>query len=494
MIRPVNSFEMLEPRVLCYAGDILVSALGGDGSTHELRRYNPGGDLVGSIEIPGGGHDLQVDRFGQIQQWVGETLYRHVGPLDEAGEWVPQRNVAGWGAIGRTYYGGVATLGQYVFATDQATGSDTTRGLIRFDADNGYAPQRFATDQDFSDVTIGNDGLLYAMNGGGTFTPQVRAYDPVTLDLVRAINTPGFDNTAVAVDSQGNLYLGGSFDDKLWKLNPSGVALKSIDVTPTDIDVSADDQILMSGQGFVRLLNTELDELASFEAGSFSGTTFVAFAEHQHPLALTGTIIGKLFNDLDNDGIHDPGESVLRGRRVWVDLNSNGVHDAQDRSAPTNGAGLYRLGNMPAGTHVLRQKLPEGWSATKPFAKRTATLAGLQTLGGQNFGSWQNATITGFVFHDFNRNGVREDTEGPLAQWQLFLDLDADGVLDPGESSVRSNNRGQYTFADLTPGTYTIRITQQPGWFRTTKPAYELTLAPAEAAAPRLFGEKRIIS
>jgi hypothetical protein len=66
-------------------------------------------------------------------------------------------------------------------------------------------------------------------------------------------------------------------------------------------------------------------------------------------------------------------------------------------------------------------------------------------------------------------------------------------LLDEGEISIRTNNRGKYTFTNLTAGTYTIRIIQQPDWFRTTQPAFEVTLAPGEVAADRLFGEKRIV-
>jgi hypothetical protein len=482
--------DVLEARQLFYAGDILVAARSDDGNTNQLRRYNQAGVVVDQGVIPGGNHDFQVDRNGDVQMWIDDQLFRHTGPVSDAATWQFDATAAGWSSIGRTFYGGVATLGRYVFATDQETGGGgAEKGLIRFDADNDYAPTRFATNSDFSDVTIGNDGLLYALNAGTT----VSVFDPITLAPVRTITVPGSDNTAVAVDSQGNLYLGGFFDEKLWKLDPSGGIIKSIDVLPTDIDISADDQILMSGQGFVRLLDANLDEITSFEAGSFTGTTFVAFAEHQYPAALSGALGGRLFNDLDGDGIKDADEGALARRRVWLDLNASGAWDVGDVSTVTNGSGNYLFAAVPAGTYNLRQIVPEGWSPTKPFAKRIVTIVAQQSLGGQNFGSRQNVIISGFVYHDSNRSKVRDPLESPLARWQVYLDLDDDGVLDADETSVRTNNAGKFVFT-TTPGTYTIRIVQQPGWFRTTQPSFLVALGAGEVAADRLFGEKRIIS
>jgi hypothetical protein len=104
--------------------------------------------------------------------------------------------------------------------------------------------------------------------------------------------------------------------------------------------------------------------------------------------------------------------------------------------------------------------------------------------GGANFGSWQNVIISGYVYHDANHNKIRDPLESPLGGWQVFIDADSDGLLDPDEVSVRTNNAGKYTFTTLPAGTYTIAIVQQPGWYRTTQPHL-----PSRAGPGRSRGE-----
>ena len=231
------SIEPLEQRMLLYAGDIL-AVCDVNGTISEVRDYTQDGQRAAVVRIPGDdGRDLAVDPNGNIQLWQGTfdpKLVAHQGPLTGTGGWVTEattQQVPQWSTINRTFYGGVAVYGQYVFATDQKTGNDNPgNGLIRFDANNNYAPTRFASGMDFSDVTLGMDGKLYAMNGGQAFQPQVWIYDPISLQLIRSVTVPGFDNSTVAADSDGNIYVGSFSDDKTWKLSPTGQILKSIDV------------------------------------------------------------------------------------------------------------------------------------------------------------------------------------------------------------------------------------------------------------------------
>jgi GH25 family lysozyme M1 (1,4-beta-N-acetylmuramidase) len=205
-------------------------------------------------------------------------------------------------------------------------------------------------------------------------------------------------------------------------------------------------------------------------------------------------IRGRLFNDVDGDGVKDANEGGLGGRTVWIDHDGDGDIDADERTTLSASNGFYEFDGVAEGTYVVRQLVPAGWTATKPIAKRLLTLADGEQRGGANFGSWQNVTISGYVYHDSNKNGLRDPLESPLARWQVYVDADNDGVLDPNEISVRSNNAGKYTFTTLTTGTYTIRIVQQPGWRRTTQSLFLVALGPGESASGRMFGEKRIVA
>ena len=57
--------------------------------------------------------------------------------------------------------------------------------------------------------------------------------------------------------------------------------------------------------------------------------------------------------------------------------------------------------------------------------------------------------------------------EPPLAGWTIFLDTDADGVLDAGEAQTTTDAQGHYAFSDLPPGSYTVAEVGQDGWWQT---------------------------
>jgi len=60
-----------------------------------------------------------------------------------------------------------------------------------------------------------------------------------------------------------------------------------------------------------------------------------------------------------------------------------------------------------------------------------------------------------------------------LAGWTIYLDLDNDNQLDANEPFDITDANGEYSFADLPAGNYTIREVQQPGWVQTA-PAAEV--------------------
>jgi len=70
----------------------------------------------------------------------------------------------------------------------------------------------------------------------------------------------------------------------------------------------------------------------------------------------------------------------------------------------------------------------------------------------------QHPEIRGTLVHDLDGSGVVDVGEPGLAGWTVFLDTSDDGILDVGEASTitLADERGSYSFADLTPGDYTV--------------------------------------
>ncbi|HJQ81821.1 MAG TPA: S8 family serine peptidase, partial [Lacipirellulaceae bacterium] len=66
-----------------------------------------------------------------------------------------------------------------------------------------------------------------------------------------------------------------------------------------------------------------------------------------------GNIFGFVYNDLDTDGIRDPGEVGLPGFTVFIDVNENGSLDAGDIQATTGSNGAFAFSDVEAGLHRI---------------------------------------------------------------------------------------------------------------------------------------------
>ncbi len=88
-------------------------------------------------------------------------------------------------------------------------------------------------------------------------------------------------------------------------------------------------------------------------------------------------------------------------------------------------------------------------------------------LGGDDAGTAQTGEIHGVKWNDLDGDGVRDAGETGLQGWTVFLDTNANGILDSGETSTVTGPDGSYAFTGLQPGNYTVAEVMQPGWTQT---------------------------
>jgi autotransporter-associated beta strand protein len=105
-------------------------------------------------------------------------------------------------------------------------------------------------------------------------------------------------------------------------------------------------------------------------------------------------------------------------------------------------------------------------------------------------GDATTGSITGVLYNDLNNNNHQDSGESGLAGWTVFLDANKNGRLDPGEVSTTTNSSGQYTFSNLTLGTYVVSEVLPAGYIQSIPGASGLspgvvTSVTLSASSPR---------
>jgi hypothetical protein len=278
-----------------------------------LKEFSPAGDQLSDISVPVGTggdepvRDLVVDAARNVEFYNG-TNDPVISTLDPRRGTYSSDTTAGWSTVGTSSFGGIASLGNFIYVTDMATGNgaDLQQGLIRYNiTDNTFT--RFATTKDFIDVAAGQDGLIYAFE----FTPpilpavpappyNVQVYDPANLAFVRTVPlaSPQLP-LAIAVNTQGHIFAVNG-NNLIYEFAANGALLRTLSTGGTnlnDLDISPEGQLIAAGAtGSVVVMNDPGHDLpTSFTVGN--SQAFVAFGNLNRADGLTLDVTPTTFSE-----------------------------------------------------------------------------------------------------------------------------------------------------------------------------------------------------
>ncbi|HZN34324.1 MAG TPA: SdrD B-like domain-containing protein [Pirellulaceae bacterium] len=221
-----------------------------------------------------------------------------------------------------------------------------------------------------------------------------------------------------------------------------------------------------------------------------------------------GTIAGQIVGSAENPGDRINGVALLWGDsgvnynfgellpgslsgRVWVDPNENDVFDAGDSplagvtiqlvnqsgqavgTTTTDAQGQYEFTDLAPGVYAVRELQPGGYlqggqRAGSGGGNDSATdLISQITVGSGdhfvNYDFWelQSVSIAGHVWADTIPNCIFDPSESAILGVTIQL-LNSQGQL---VATTQTLADGSYLFANLRPGTYSVRELQPAGYF-----------------------------
>ncbi len=175
-------------------------------------------------------------------------------------------------------------------------------------------------------------------------------------------------------------------------------------------------------------------------------------------------ISGVKYLDINGNGTRDGGELGLEGVEIILrNLNNEIV-----ATTVTGSDGSYIIEEVPPAYYALSEVVPAGYAQSEPGSinslhHNVKAVPGVD-LEGLNFGNYQPSSLNVLVFHDYNRNGVKDNDEPLILDWDVRLGQETyqyDKTLSTGEANGA-------LFTDLRPGTYTLSGELPEYWVVTT--------------------------
>jgi hypothetical protein len=334
--------------------------------------------------------------------------------------------------------------------------------------------------------------------------------------------------TQIDSDTDGQPNSGATGDDDDGTDDEDGVVIKTSLITGNSVNV----EVTASTEGYLNAwvdfsqngswgeaddhvfintpLNAGLNNLTLNVASDASPGTTIArfrFSRSQDLSYEGGAEDGEVEDYLVE--IDEGGQGASVGDFVWNDLNQNGLQESSEpgidsvqvslfdqngnliAGTMTNASGYYIFTNVTPGSYFLRFALKSGFAFSPPDQGADDAIDSDVQLGssdthvfalsaGDNksymdagmYQSDETGEIRGIKWNDLNSNGVRDAGEPGIANWQIILDYNQDGVLDPLPSSqdiiTTTNALGEYKFTNYFIGSYIVGEILQSGWAQTS--------------------------
>src|SRR5207244_8546823 len=120
---------------------------------------------------------------------------------------------------------------------------------------------------------------------------------------------------------------------------------------------------------------------------------------------------------------------------------------------------------VPLGIYTLRETVPAGFVQTVPGGAGTISVTISESAPnstGNLFGNRQAGGVSGTKFNDLNGNGVRDAGEPGLSGVTITPTARGDGEAS-ATLSVVTDAQGNFTFANVPFGAFTLTETPPPG-------------------------------
>ena len=151
--------------------------------------------------------------------------------------------------------------------------------------------------------------------------------------------------------------------------------------------------------------------------------------------------------------------------------------------ASTGADGTITIPNVPAGVWNVTEVVDPMWADITPVSGQVTVPA--NGTGTFTAGNVRPAPISGVVFIDTNRNGIRDAGEVGRSGVRLDLTGTRPGGITVTARNVLSGSDGTYSFSDLLPGRYTVSVAVPGGLTATTARARSRTSRSPLASAAR---------
>jgi protocatechuate 3,4-dioxygenase beta subunit len=186
------------------------------------------------------------------------------------------------------------------------------------------------------------------------------------------------------------------------------------------------------------------------------------------------SLSGNVYRDDNNDGVRQVAEPMLEGVTIRLfDLSGSKIAETT-----TDLQGRYQFEMLRQGTYRIEEITPNGYLDGKDSvgtiqgrvvgqldaadAIQSIVLPTGMVGKDFDFGEQLVASLQGRVFADLNEDCIFDPDESPLAGVRIEL-LNAAGQVI---QTALTDAEGNYRFADLTPGVYSVRELQPIGFFQ----------------------------
>jgi photosystem II stability/assembly factor-like uncharacterized protein len=369
-----------------------------------------------------------------------------------------------------------ATLYVYARHTDALTGQESIKIFRGTNFGLG-----FSIDGNKNIVWVPNPGMTWTDITGTLPVGTIPADRPQNLALDPRIVTDPTDDTLYAGTASG-----------VWKLSNPAADFSTTPPVWTQVGLDSSSNITLPPVPVSAIsLNTSTGILGA-----------ATYGRGVYELQVRGLISGHVFTDTNGNGQFDTGEPAFAG--VTVEVIDKANNNAIVAATTTDANGFYQFRSLTAGDYsvvALISQTGEVQTTGIPASLSNFTEQSTTTV---DFGFFAAGSISGTKFLDTNADGVQDNKEAGLRGFTIYIDLNNNGTLDPGEPSTVTANDGSYSFTNLGPnviggqpnpngGPYHLREIQQPHFVATSPAAGQaltFSLTSGQAVTGANFGNR----